>query len=123
MSDQKEGKQNSILGLSTIELAGLTPDELTGNAVAIKMLLHYYRQLVDENNALKNDNNTLKTYVDAYDKQRNNSTVGAILLAVSNVSIGFGVNLLTNGTSWPGLASLIVGTTLTAAGIYITFKR
>ncbi len=123
MTDPMGSKQSSILGLSTVELAGLTPDELTGNGVAIKMLLHYYRQLVDENNGLKNDNNTLKTYVDAYEKQRNNSSVGAILLAVSNISIGFGVNLLTGGTTWPGVASLLVGVTLTVAGIYITFRR
>ena len=113
----------SILGLSTVELAGLTPDELTNNSVAIKMLLHYYRQLVDDNSALKNDNNTLKTYVDAYERQRNNSSVGAVLLAVSNISIGFGVNLLTGGTSWPGIASLVVGVALVGSGIYVTFRR
>lgn len=117
-------KQNdSILGLSTVELAGLKPDELTNNPVAIKMLLHYYRQLVDENSGLKNNNNTLKTYVDAYDRQRNNSSVGAILLGISNISIGFGVNLLTAGTSWPGVASLGVGVALVIGGIYVTFKQ
>lgn len=124
MLAQESPKQSdSILGLSTGELAGLSSDELTNNSVAIKMLLHYYRQLVDENNALKNDNNTLKTYVDAYGRQRNNSTIGAILLAVSNISIGFGVNLLTNGTSWPGIASLIVGVALTIGGIFITVRK
>ncbi|RVT46820.1 hypothetical protein [Rubrivivax albus] len=114
---------SSILGLSTDELAGLSSDELTNNSVAIKMLLHYYRQLHDENSALKNDNNTLKTYVDAYERKKNNSTVGAVMLAVSNVSIGFGVNLLTSGTSWPGVASLVSGIALAVAGIAITFRR
>lgn len=124
MTETPNQRQNeTILGLSTQELAGLTPDELTNNPVAIKMLLHYYRQLSDENNGLKNDNNTLKTYVDAYERYRTNSAVGAILLAISNVSIGFGVNLLTSGTNWPGIASLIVGIALVVGGIYITFKK
>lgn len=113
----------SFLGFSTDELAGLSSDELTNNGVAIKMLLHYYRQLVDENGALKNDNNTLKTYVDAYEKQKNNSFVAAVLLAVSNISIGFGVNLLTGDTVWPGIASLVAGLAMAGAGLFITFKR
>ncbi|MCB2264284.1 MAG: hypothetical protein LGR52_15295 [Candidatus Thiosymbion ectosymbiont of Robbea hypermnestra] len=121
-SDEKE-LDNKILGLSTNDLADLSAEELTGNPTAIKMLLHYYRQLVDRNNALKNDNNTLKTYVDAYGKHKSNSATGAILLAVSNISIGFGVNLLTLKTTWPGVASLLVGVSLLASGIYFSFKK
>jgi hypothetical protein len=60
--DQQQSDQNSsILGLSTSRLAGLSAEELTENPTAIKMLLHYYRQLTDDNTRLKNDNNTLKT--------------------------------------------------------------
>lgn len=113
----------SILGFSTDELAGLSADELTNNGVAIRMLLHYYRQLVDENAGMKNENNTLKTYVDAYERQKNNSSVAAVLLAVSNISIGFGVNLLTGDTTWPGVASLVAGLAMAGAGLIITFKR
>jgi len=87
------------------------------------MLLHYYRQLVDDNAGLKNDNNTLKTYADAYERQRNNSATAGLLLAVSNISIGFGVNLLTGSTTWPGIASLAAGVIIAASGLYITFKR
>ena len=116
-------KPGNILGVSTDELAGLTADELTDNPVAIKMLLHYYRQMVEENASLKNDNNTLKTYVDAYEKQKNNSFVAAVLLAASNISIGFGINLLTGDSVWPGVASLLAGLAMTAAGLVITFKR
>jgi hypothetical protein len=79
-------------------LASLSADELTDNPTAIKMILHYYRQLTDDNVRLKNDNNTLKTYVDAYDKQKSNTATSAILLAVSNISIALGVNLLTGST-------------------------
>ena len=113
----------SILGLSTDALAGLSPDELNNNPVAIKMLLHYYRQLVEENNALKNDNNTLKTYVDAYDRQRRGSSIGVVLMGASNVSVGFGVNLLTAAATWPGVVSLLSGIGMAAAGFYITLWR
>jgi hypothetical protein len=124
--DEKQTDQNSnILGLSTSQLASLSADELTDNPTAIKMILHYYRQLTDDNVRLKNDNNTLKTYVDAYDKQKSNTATGAILLAVSNISIAFGVNLLTGSTPsvWPGVCSLIVGVTLVISGIYFTFCK
>ncbi len=123
MPDEENQHNRSILGLSTNELAGLSADELTGNATAIKMLLHYYRQLVDENTALKNDNNTLKTYVDAYGRQKSNSGTGVTLLAVSNISIGFGVNLLSINNTWPGVASLVVGVSLVFAGIYFSFWK
>lgn len=122
---EQNNQKSSILGLSTSQLADLTPNELTDNPTAIKMLLHYYRQLTDENVRLKNDNNTLKTYVDAYGKQKSNTATGAILLAVSNISIGFGVNLLTVSTPslWPGVCSLIVGIALVISGIYFTFCK
>jgi hypothetical protein len=80
--------------------------ELTGNETAIKMLLHYYRELLNDNNRLKNESNTLKTYVDAYDRNKSNSATGSILLGVSNISVGFGVNLLTGTPTqlWPGVS-------------------
>lgn len=123
MTEEKRSATANILGLQTEELAGLTSDELTKNPTAIKMLLHYYRQLVEENSELKNNNNTLKTYVDAYSRQKTNAATGAILLAVSNISIGFGVNLLTSNSNWPGISSLIVGVTLSVAGVYFSFKQ
>lgn len=43
----------SILGLSTSELAGLSADDLTDNPTAIRMILHCYRQLVGENSSLR----------------------------------------------------------------------
>jgi len=125
-SDEKQTVQNSsILGLSTSQLADLSADELTDNPTAIKMILHYYRQLTDDNTRLKNDNNTLKTYVDAYGKQKSNTATGAILLAVSNISIAFGVNMLTGSTPsvLPGVCSLIVGIALVLSGIYFTFLK
>src|SRR5450759_930043 len=90
-------RDNQILGLSTETLAGLSIDELTGNKTAVTMVMHYYRNLLDENTALKNDRNTLQTYVEGYRVKKTNAKVGAILLLLSNVGISFGINLLTNG--------------------------
>jgi|SRR5882724_3698623 len=125
MSDETKPRvQESILGLSTTELAGLSVEELTGNQTAIKMMMHYYKQLVDENSTLRNDNNTLRTYVTAYDKQKSNSATGAILLAVSNVSVGFGVNFLSNSNnSAQGWGSLVLGVILALVGIYFSFFK
>jgi len=122
---ESKNKDSNILGLSTSQLANLSADELNDNPTAIKMLLHYYRQLTDDNTRLKNDNNTLKTYVDAYEKQKSNTATGAILLAVSNISIGFGVNLLTGSAPnvGPGISSLVIGVAIVIAGIYFTFWK
>jgi len=129
MSDTENNKQSSseenksILGLSMSELAGLSADDLNNNPTAIKMLLHYYHQLVDENTALKNDKNTLKTYLDAYTNYKSNAATGAILLTLSNISIGFSVNLICNGHTWPGVSSLIIGIAMVIVGIYFTFVK
>jgi hypothetical protein len=90
MADEQQQERINILGLSTDELAHLSSDELTNNPTAIKMLLHYYRQLVDETTSLRTTITHSTNYVDAYGRQKSNSATGAILLAVSNISIGFG---------------------------------
>jgi hypothetical protein len=119
--DESKG-QESILGLSTSEVAGLSVDELIENKTAITMLIHYYKKLVDDNNALKNEVNTLKTYVDAYQRKKTFVTIGATLLAASNILVGFGVNLLTTANLWPGLSSIIPGIALIAVGLYFSYK-
>lgn len=122
---ESKDKDPNILGLSTSELANLSADELNDNPTAIKMLLHYYRQLTDDNKRLQNNNNTLKTYVEAYERQKSNTATGAVLLTVSNISIGFGVNLLTGSTPnvASGISSLVVGMALVITGIYFTFLK
>lgn len=113
----------SILGLSTSELAGIDIEDLVGNLTAIRMVVHYYKRLVDDNITLRNENNTLKTYVDAYKTQKSNSVTGAVLLFFSNIIIAFGINLLTISFSWPGLASLLSGLCIAAAGTYFSFFK
>jgi len=66
---------------------------------------------------------TLRTYVDAYGEKKSNSATGAILLAISNISIGFGVSLVVSNNPGPGWSSIIVGCSLVAAGIYFSFFK
>lgn len=115
-------RDREILGLSTDTLAGLSIDELTGNKTAITMLVHYYKVLLDQNQALRNDLNTARSYVTGYDKRKTHATVGAILLLVANVGIGFGVNLLTSRNTWPGLATIVPGLVFAAAGTYFSMR-
>ena len=124
MSEEPKVKaDDSILGLSTDQLAGLTVDELVNNPTAIKMMMHYYKRLVDETNTLRNDNNTLTTYVAAYDKQKSNSATGALLLALANIPVGIGVNGLTGASTGAGAAMLTIGVILIGAGIYFSFRK
>jgi hypothetical protein len=116
-------RDRQILGLSTDELAGLSVDELTGNKTAITMVMHYYKILQEENVSLRNDLNTARSYVDGYTTKKTNATIGAVLLLVANVSIGFGVNLLTSNQTWPGLATLLPGLAMAAAGTYFSTKE
>lgn len=119
----KEKIPQSILGLSTEELAGLSEADLTENPVAIRMILHYYKQITEENSVLKNDNNTLKTYAAAYERKRSDSATSAILLITSNVFIGFSINLLTTSLALPGFIMLIGGIILAALGIFFNFVK
>jgi hypothetical protein len=122
-SRRGEARDTQILGFSTSELAGLSVDELTNNKTAITMVMHYYKQLVDENTSLRNDLNTLNSYVNGYRAKKANARIGAILLTVSNVGIGFGVNLLTSSNLWPGLATIIPALGMTGVGLYFSLKE
>ncbi|MEX0944132.1 MAG: hypothetical protein WDZ38_00580 [Balneolaceae bacterium] len=128
MSEKKEEKLNpvsedSILGLSTNELAGLKVDELLENKTAITMLMHYYKKLVDENNALQNENNTLETYVDGYKKVKQDSSIGSGLLVLSNILIAFGVNLFTNEEYFTGAFVFVPGLIVAIFGLYFSYRK
>jgi hypothetical protein len=105
------------------ELGGLTLGELAGNETAIRMLMNYYRRYVDENTAYRNEVNTLKTYVAAYESIKANSATGAVLLAVSNISVGFGVGLVAAQGGMAGWYSLILGVALMGAGLFFSFFK
>lgn len=123
VATEKETKELKFLGFSTSELAGLSVDELTNNKTAITMVMFYYEQLLTENSSLKNDINTLNTYFSGYREKKINARTGAILLALSNVLIGFGVNLLTNNNISAGLVVFIPGLLVALAGLYFSLKE
>ncbi len=114
-----------MLGLPMDQLAGLSVNELKGNKVAITMVMHYYKQLNDENVALKNERNTLSTYVSGYRQKKSDSRIGAILMAISNVLLGFAINFLTaepsNNRIGGGL--LLCGLLMVVAGLYLTLRN
>lgn len=114
----------SILGLSTNDLAGLSVDEIAGDKVAITMLMHYYKQLVDENSSLRNDMNTLRTYVDGYRAKKLSASVGASLQFLATIFIGFGINLLTvDASKAPGWIMLAGGAAAALLGLYYSLRE
>ncbi|MDI4634892.1 hypothetical protein J7U46_17660 [Pelomonas sp. V22] len=80
-------KGGNILGIGTDGLAGLSVDEVVGNKVAVTMVMHYYKQLVDENASMKNDLNTARTYVMGYDRKSTYTKVAAWLQALGAVGV------------------------------------
>ncbi len=112
----------TILGVSTRELAGLTVDELVDNPTAIKMLMHYYKKLVGENAANQNELNIMRTYVDGYQRKKTYAGVGTLLLATSNILVAFGVNLLTVTIAPPGVVTLASGILVIALGLYFSTR-
>lgn len=122
-TDNNESNPRNILGLSTDELAGLSETDLLNNAVAIRMMLHYYNQVLGENSSLKNTNNTLKTYATAYETKKSDSTTAAILLILSNVAIGFGTNILTSQVNLAGVMLFGMGIVLALAAIFFNFIK
>jgi hypothetical protein len=115
--------QNSMLGLSTTDLAGLTVDELSGSKTAITMMLHYYRQLTDENTSLRTEVSSLRTYQQGFQTGRDRAKIAAMLLSLSNIGIGFGTSLLVSGPNWPGIATLVPGLAVLVGGLYFLVRE
>ena len=124
MTNAEENKQGGFLGIAPEKFAEVDVKELVNNETAIKMLLHYYTKLTEENKTQKNDINTYKTYVEAYDKKKSNSATSTILLILSNLSIAFSVNLLTKTPPVnAGWFLLVMGVALAAAGLHFNFWK
>ena len=122
---EPSASDSSILGLSTTELAGLSVAEITGNETAIKMMMHYYKRLVDENAGLRNETNTLKTYVQAYERSKSDATVSAALLVLANLMSGYGINLLSREIPLivPGIAAVVIAIAMSGMGIYFSLRE
>lgn len=118
------GPKPGFLGVSTEELAGLSVDELVGNKQAVTMVLHYYKQLSEENASLKNDLNTAETYVSGYVQKRSDVSIGAWIQFVASVFFAFAVNILTSDAKpTPGVLLLIAGIAGHVLGLYVSLRR
>jgi hypothetical protein len=116
--------RSNFLGVSVEELAGLSVQEIVGNETAVKMVMHYYRQLSEENAALKNDLNTATTYVSGYELKRVDVSVGAGLQFVASLFLAFAVNILTgDGKPSPGYLLLVAGLVCQAIGLFFSLRR
>lgn len=126
-SESVDPKSNSqLLGLPTSEIAGLTVDEIINNKTAITMLLHYYKAMLDENQSLKNDINTLRGYYSGFERKLNDVFVSSFIGFLGNIFIGFGVNLLTGsteGASHGGWLLLIAGIISSIGSIYLANRK
>lgn len=118
-------RSDHILGLPMSDLAGVTVDEIINNKPALTMVMHYYKQLADENSSLKNDLNTAGTYVSGYEKKTTDTSVGAVLQFLATICIGFGINLLTSDNSKPapGVILLSIGLLLQFCGLYYALRK
>lgn len=123
-SQSSSSRSDHILGLPMSDLAGVTVDEIINNKPALTMVMHYYKQLADENTSLKNDLNTAGTYVSGYEKKKTDTSVGAILQFFASICIGFGINLLTsdNAKPAPGVILLSIGILLQICGLYYALR-
>lgn len=122
MSDKSQQKQH-VLGVPTDNIAGLSVDEIYDNKTAVTMLFHYYKQVNDENVGLKNDRNTLQTYVTAYENKKSDSATASFLFLSSNVVIAFAVNFITGGQGSIGWVTLIPGVVMSGVGFYLQFFK
>ena len=112
-----------FLGFSTDELGDLSFEDIYNNDTAVKMLLHYYKQIEDENESLKTDLTTLQTYAAAYDRKKTNTMAGTIMLSISNISIGLGTSAVMKDNSFPGWCLLLFGVVLILSGIFFSFRK
>ncbi|MDP3759826.1 MAG: hypothetical protein Q8R01_04835 [Ramlibacter sp.] len=123
---QIAGGPQNMLGIPMSSLAGLSVDDLLNNKPALTMVMHYYKQLADENAALKNDLNTAGTYVTGYEKKTSDTSMAAGLYFLSSLCIGLGANLLTSDNdkaTVPGGVLLAIGVILQGAGLYYAMRK
>lgn len=123
--DKPQVPRDGILGLAPEEFADISVDELAKNKTSIKMLLNDYRRVRDEKALLLNERNTLSTYVAGFETARDDAKTSAILMALGNLVIGFGVNLLTadaTKNAQSGGLLLTAGIAITGGGIYFAFR-
>ena len=122
--------ENWVLGLDVAGLAELTIVELQASEPALRMLLHRLGEIKGENtlvkeqnDLLRNDINSLRTYQVFYMISRERKKYTAALVLASSVLIGFGTNLLTQEISIEGALVLVLGVALSGIAAYLVVRE
>ena len=113
----------SDLGIEE-NIDGVTLDELLRNRTALKMLLHIYQKIQDENIMLKQDLQRQSTIEKELDRKIEFSKISAILSLCSSISLSFGINFVTSNTSdIKGWVLNVLGIIFQIISIYYNFRK
>ncbi len=113
----------SDLGIEE-NIDGVTLDELLENKTALKMLLHNYQKIQNENIMLKQDLQRQATIERELDRKTDFSKISGIFAFCSSVSLSFGINFVTNNINdIKGWILSILGIVFQIISIYYSFRK
>lgn len=116
-------KSKSDLGIEE-NIDGVKFDELLENKTALKMLLHNYQKIQDENIMLKQDLQRQSTIEKELDKKEENSKTSGIFALCSSIALGVGINFITNDISdIKGWVLSVLGVTFQIISLYYSFRK
>ena len=116
-------ERKSDLGIEE-NIDGVKIDELLGNKTALKMLLHNYQKIQNENVMLKQDLQRQSTIEKELDRKTDFSKISGIFALFSSVALGFGINFVTNDSGdVKGWIISILGVAFQIISIYYSFRK
>ena len=116
-------KKKSELGLED-KIDDVNIEELVGNKVALKMLLHNHQKLEDENTMLKQDLQRQATFERSLEKREDSSKTAGIFSLFSSIILGFGINFVTSDSKdIKGWIFVFAGVILEILSLYFTFRK
>ena len=119
-------ERNNIVSNLGIDdnIDGVTIDEITTNKTALKMLLHNYQKISNENEMLKQDLERQSTFERGLERKNDDSKIAGILSLISTLAVGFAINFVT--TDWSDISGwilLIIGIVLEGVSIYFSVRE
>ncbi len=113
----------SDLGIEE-DIDGVTIDELLENKTALKMLLHNYQKIQNENIMLKQDLQRQSTIEKELDKKKDFSKISGIFALFSSIVLSFGINFVTNEIGdIKGWILTVMGITFQIISLYYSFRK
>ena len=119
-------EKNNIASNLGIEdnIDGVTIDEITRNKTALKMLLHNYKKISNENEMLKQDLKRQATFERGLEKKNDDSKIAGFCSLISTIAVGFAINFVTTDVhSISGWILLIIGIVMESASIYFSVRE